>query len=88
MANRPINKWRASNIEVAIWHNTKEQNGEEIGFKTVSLSRSYKKKNEDIWRSEVINLRRADIPKVIAVLNKAFDELILDQKQQESESDG
>lgn len=85
MANRPVKKWRASNIEAAVWENKKQQDGEEIGFKTVSLSRSYKKKDEEIWRSEVINLRRGDIPKILLVLQKAQEELFLNQ--QESDKD-
>ena len=89
MANRPIKKWRASNIEAAIWLNSKkDNNGNEIGYKTVSLSRSYKKKDENIWRNEVINLRRGDLGKIFAVLNKVQEELFLNtDKESEEESE-
>lgn len=85
MANRPIKKFRSGNIETAIWANEKEFNGGMVEFKTISLSRSYKKKDEDIWRSEVINLRRGDIPKIMVVLQKAQEELLLNQEQKEEE---
>ena len=56
-----------------------------VEFKTISLSRSYKKKGEDIWRSDLINLRRNDIQKCILVLQKAQEELLLNQEQKEEE---
>ena len=85
MVNRPIKKFRSGNIETAIWSNEKEFNGGIVEFKTVSLSRSYKKKGEDIWRSEIINLRRGDIPKIMLVLQKAQEELLLNQEKVEEE---
>ena len=51
MGNQPIKKFRISTWEGVIWDNKKEVNGAEIQFKTVTVSRSYKKKDEDIWRS-------------------------------------
>ena len=76
--NMPIHKFRASNIEAAVWSNKKEVNGATVEFRTVSLSRSYLKKGEDLWRSDVINnLRRNDLQKVILVLQKAQEALLL-----------
>ncbi|MBU1203607.1 MAG: hypothetical protein KKG60_00885 [Nanoarchaeota archaeon] len=82
MTNRPIRKWRASNFEVALWSNkSKKNSGEEIEFKTLSLRRGYKKKDEDIWRDETINLRRNDIPKVMVLLGKVQEELLLNDSR-------
>ena len=78
LLNRPIKKWRAGNIEAALWVNKREVDGAEIEFRTVSLSRNYKKRGEEIWRSDVINsLRRNDLQKAILVLQKAHESLIL-----------
>ena len=85
MGNRPIKKFRSGNIEAAIWSNEKEFNGGLVEFKTISLSRSYKKKDEEIWRNEVINLRRNDLQKTVLVLQKAQEELLLSQEQVEEE---
>ena len=87
MANRPIKKWRSGAIEAAIWNNEKEFNGNIVGFKTISLSRSFKKKGENIWRNEQINLRRNDLQKIILVLQKAQEELILNQGEKEGDED-
>ncbi len=89
MANRPIQKWRIGAVEACIWSNIRElDNGTEFEFKTISLSRNYKKKDEDIWRSEVINnIRRNDVAKFIAVLNKAQEHLFFEDKKEEVEEE-
>lgn len=86
--NAPIQKFRASNIEAAIWSNKREVNGASVEFKTVSLSRSYLKKGEDMWRNDVINnLRRNDLQKVILVLQKAQEELLLADRADKGEDE-
>ena len=78
--NRPIRKWRSGNIQGAIWYNEREVDGSILGFKTFSLSRNWKKKGEETWRSDVINnLRRNDIGRLIVILNKVQEELYLEE---------
>ncbi len=82
--NLPIKKFRCQNIEAAIWHNKRTIEGAEVSFKTVTLSRSYRKKEENIWRSDVINnLRRNDLQKAIIVLQKAQEQLLLAEEHME-----
>jgi len=86
MADRPIQKWRINNIEAALWENKKAMNGAEVTYWTVSLSRSFKKKDEGIWRSEVINnLRRNDISKMLAIMQKVQDYLYFELAKVEKE---
>lgn len=87
MGNRPIKKWRSGAIEAAVFLNEREVEGNKVGFKTLALSRSYKKKGEDIWRSDVLNLRRSDLSKILAVLNEANKYLFLENNEKESEED-
>ena len=88
MANQPIKKWRVSNMEVCIWDNKKQIENGEVNYKTVTISRSFKKKNEDIWRNEVINnVRRSDIPKLITMLDKAQDFLYFEVQDLEKEKE-
>jgi len=51
------------------------------------LTRSYRKKGEDLWRSDVIHLRRNDLQKAILVLRKAQEELLMSSSGKESEED-
>lgn len=87
--HKPIKKWRSGNIEAAIWLNERESNGQKIQFKTASLTRSWKKKDEDIWRHDVVNMRRMDIPKALLLLQKVQEELFLspDQEKEEEEEE-
>ncbi|MBT3690844.1 hypothetical protein HOG16_01210 [Candidatus Woesearchaeota archaeon] len=87
MVNKPINKYKSGAIEAAIWSNEKTFNENTVEFKTVSLTRSWKKKGEDIWRSESLNLRRQDLIKAILVLQKAQEELLMQQSEGEAEED-
>lgn len=81
VGNLPIKKWRSGLIEGVIWSNKRKINRggeeEEIEFKTFTLRRSWRDKEQDIWRDEKINLRRQDIPKLQAILNKIQEELFL-----------
>jgi len=87
MTNRPIKKWKSGSIETAIWYNEREVGGNLVGFKTISLTRSFKRKNEDIWRNEVINLRRNDLQKTILVLQKAHEELLLNEEKEDDDDE-
>ena len=74
--NRPVMKWRAGNFEMAVRENKKDFNGGEVSFKTMTMTKSYKKKDEEIWRYELINnIRRNDLGKIEALLRKASDYL-------------
>lgn len=76
MGNLPIRKWRSGNISGAIWANERDINGTKVSFKTASLRRSWKKQG-DVWRDEVLNFRRQDIPKIITILNEMQRDLFL-----------
>ncbi len=70
--NTPEKKFRASPITATIWANeVKSKEGDLKMFRTISLERSYKDK-EDKWRSTG-SLRVNDLPKAVLVLNKAFE---------------
>jgi len=81
--NRPIKEYKISNWKVSIWENVKEiDQASKVTYKTISLSRSFKKRDEDIWRNEVINnIRRQDITKLRLILNKAEEYLFFENKE-------
>ncbi|MFH1455340.1 MAG: hypothetical protein ABIF40_00120 [archaeon] len=75
--NKPIKSYKSGCLQGAIWFNERTVEGNVVGFKTVSLKRSWKDKEKDIWRDESMNLRRSDIPKVLVILNKIQEDLFL-----------
>ncbi|MAG47128.1 hypothetical protein CL617_00860 [archaeon] len=85
MANRPIKKFKSGSLEAAIWFNERENNGEIVGFKTVSLKKSWKDKEKDVWRNETLNIRKQDIAKLLVILNKVQEELLLNKEDNENE---
>jgi len=88
VGNLPIKKYRSGSIDLAIWSNVKKtREGEEISFKTVSLRRSWKDREQDIWRDEKINLRKADIQRCLVLLQKAQEELLLTDENKEEEEE-
>jgi hypothetical protein len=73
-------KFNAGAINATIWKNeTKNKTGEKIEYKSVTLQRSYKDKNDE-WQ-HTNSLRSLDIPKAILVLNKAFEYLNLKKEK-------
>ena len=70
--NTPEKTFRASPVSATVWANeATTKDGETKMFRTISLERSYKDK-EDNWK-KTNSLRINDLPKAILVLNKAFE---------------
>ena len=88
MTQGPIKKFRAGQLEAAIWLNEREikERGEIIGFKTVSLKKAWKD-NEGTWRDATIQLRKNDIPKVLVLMQKVMEELLLTQEEKDDDED-
>ncbi len=85
--NLPLKKWRSGSVDGVVWANKREieRDGEkiEVEFKTATIRRSWKDRGQDIWRDEKINLRKADIPRVLLILNKIQEELLLNKEEGE-----
>lgn len=88
MTNKPpIEKFRAGQLEAAIWFNEKKLKDDTVvGFKTVSLRKSWKDE-QGVWRDAVIQLRKHDVPRVIVLMNKVMEQLLLAQEEK-AEDDG
>lgn len=83
MGNKPIKSYRSGNISGAIWMNERDVNGTVVGFKTVSLKRSWKDKEKNIWRDEVLNLRRQDLAKLRVILTNVENDLFLAEEDED-----
>jgi len=84
MGNMPIKTWKSGNISGALWFNEREiKEGVKVGFKTVTLRRSWKDKNKDVWRDETISIRRQDLPKILTIVQQMMNELYLVEKEEE-----
>jgi len=85
MGDLPIKKFRSGNIACSIWSNKRdvEKDGQkmEVEFKTVSLRKSWEKDGR--WYDHTItNIRKNDIAKMILLLQKAQEELLLSKEEE------
>jgi len=71
-ANPPVGKLTAGGVRLAVWANDGPKGGT---YYTVSLERTFRRKDGD-WDSST-SLRINDIPKAIAILQKAYDRLVV-----------
>jgi hypothetical protein len=84
--NEPERRFNAGAISATVWKNAgKSKDGAATEFRTISLQRRYKDKN-DQWQSST-SMRVTDLPKAALVLNKAFEYLTLrDAPSQQEEA--
>lgn len=74
--NMPEKKFMAGAVSATIWSNRgKGKNGEPFEFKTISIQRAYKDK-DDKWQ-HTNTMRVNDLPKASLVLKKAYEHLLL-----------
>lgn len=82
--NKPVKKFKAGAVTATVWENpgtTKE--GNVTTYKTVSFERRYKDKNGE-WKT-ASSLRLNDLPKAVVALNKAYEFLVLQNKEFQEE---
>ena len=78
--NVPEKKFSTGVITATVWQNNgKGRNGEIVSYRTVSLQRRYKDKN-GIWQS-ANSFRVNDLPKAALVIQKAYEYLVLREKE-------
>ena len=81
MKNMPEMKFRAGAVSATIWRN----DGENGSYNTVQIERSFKK--DDKWQSTG-TLRLNDLPKAVLALGKAYEYLVLKEKDAVKEEGG
>lgn len=75
--NRPIKKYKSGNFSGAVWLNERQIDGATVGFKTLTLTRSWKDKDQNLWKNENLNFRKSDIPKIMALMHKIQEDIFL-----------
>src|SRR3989338_4129577 len=78
--NFPEQTFRAGGISVSVWKNTTKTEGKE--YRTVTFERRYLDRDGQ-WKSSS-SLRTNDLPKAAVVLTKAYEYLILRDKDMQN----
>jgi hypothetical protein len=77
--NAPEKKFRAGAVSATVWLNKGTKiTGEESEYRTISIERSYTDKTGN-WQ-KTNSMRVNDLPKATAVLQKAFEYLVLNEQ--------
>jgi hypothetical protein len=84
MGNQPKKKFKAGGVAATIWENerTIEKDGKKMKviFETVTVERNYK--DGEQWK-KTSTFRKNDLPKVMLVAQKAFEEISLNKEDDE-----
>jgi len=77
--NKPETKIRAGALSATVWKNAgKTKEGKDFEYYSVSIDRNYTDQ-EGNWKS-TNSLRVNDLPKAVLVLKKAYEHLLLKEK--------
>jgi hypothetical protein len=82
--NLPEKKFRSGAIAATIWANSAVRDSKPVTYRTISLQRSYKDKNDE-WQN-TDSMRTSDLPRAILVLQKAYEYVALNSDVIEEES--
>lgn len=75
----PEKRFGSGSINVAVWKNTATKNDKISEYRTVTFQRRYNKDGE--WKS-TNSLRTNDLPKVTLALQKAYEYLVFEAKDE------
>ena len=75
---KPIKTYKAGNLEGNIWINEKDLDNGIVEFKTVSLRKTWRD-NNNVLREQRMSLRKTDVEKMLGILRKLQEDLLLDQ---------
>ena len=82
MKNAPEKRFRAGAVSATVWLNEgKSEKGDSSKWRTISLQRSYKDKEEK-WQN-TSNMRINDLPRATLVLQRAYEYLVSTESNDE-----
>lgn len=84
--NAPEKRFSTGAINATVWKNkgTSKKDGQEVEYRTISIERRYKDKN-DQWQSTT-SLRVNDLPKAALVLQEAYKYIVLRDTENQGSS--
>jgi len=82
---KPVNNLRLGNFSSSVWENTgKDKSDKAFTYLSVQIQRSYKDNKTGEWNNdEKMSLRTSDLPKLILLLQKTFEEVSFKSKEEE-----
>ena len=75
--NLPAKEYRVRTTKAAIWHNQVERDGQTVIQSSVKIQKSYQDSKTGDWNNMEMNLFPPEIPGMILILQKAYEECML-----------
>lgn len=84
--NAPEQRFSTGAVSATVWKNVgKSRVGDDVEYNTISLQRRYKDKS-GVWQT-ANSFRINDLPRAILVLQKAYEHLVLREKEESAAID-
>lgn len=80
--NLPAKEYRVAKTKAAIWHNQVERDGQTVIQSSVKAQKSYQDSKTGDWKNMEMNLFPSEIPGMILVLQKAYEECMLRESEE------
>lgn len=77
---KPLAKFKAGAMSSSVWNWTGQKGDDEFSYNTIQVQRSFKN-NKDEWVNETMNLRKNDVLNAILVLQKAYENIVLEENE-------
>ena len=84
--NQPAKIYRVGTTKAAIWHNQVKRDGKIVTQHSIKVQKSYQDSKTDNWVNMEINLFPSEIPVIILVLQKAYEECLLRENEENSDA--
>lgn len=84
--NQPATEYSVKKTKAAIWHNQIQREGQTIIQSSVKIQKSFKDTKTGDWKNMEINLFPSEIPGMILVLKKAYEECMLRENRENSDT--
>ena len=84
--NKPAKEYRVAKTKTAIWHNQVERDGQTVIQHSIKVQKSYQDSKTDKWVNMEMSLFPSEIPGMILVLQKAYEECMLRMNNENSEA--
>ena len=79
----PLKVYKSGNFDVSVWENERDLGDEGVvAFRTVSL-RKFWRDNTNTLREQRVSLRKQDVERVLVLLGKIQEYLVLEENHEE-----
>jgi len=77
----PKKIYKSGNFECSVWNNEREFEGALVEYQTMTLRKAWRD-NKNVLREQKLHIRKNDIERVLVLLRKMQEDLLLEDKNE------